>query len=97
MEWCGAKTRDGTPCQSPPVQGRRPCRLHGGLKQRPRTDLATQSGPMLVINGRVHPRFDKRSTSLKARNGVGVRTDGKVLFAISKGEVSFEIDGETIA
>jgi uncharacterized protein YigE (DUF2233 family) len=60
------------------------------LKQRPRTDLATQSGPMLVINGRVHPRFDKRSTSLKARTGVGVRTDGKVLFTISQGEVSFD-------
>jgi uncharacterized protein YigE (DUF2233 family) len=40
---------------------------------------------MLVINGRVHPRFDRRSTSLKARNGVGVRADGKVIFAISQG------------
>jgi uncharacterized protein YigE (DUF2233 family) len=60
------------------------------LKQRPRTDLATQSGPMLVMNGRVHPRFDRRSTSLKTRNGVGVRPDGKVLFAISQGEVSFD-------
>jgi uncharacterized protein YigE (DUF2233 family) len=60
------------------------------LKQQPRTDLATQSGPMLVMNGRVHPRFDRRSTSLKARNGVGVRPDGKVLFAISQGEVSFD-------
>jgi uncharacterized protein YigE (DUF2233 family) len=45
---------------------------------------------MLVMNGRVHPRFDRRSTSLKARNGVGVRPDGKVLFAISQGEVSFD-------
>jgi hypothetical protein len=60
------------------------------LKQRPRPELATQSGPMLVINGRVHPRFDRRSTSLKARNGVGVRADGKVIFAISRGEVSFD-------
>ena len=60
------------------------------LKQRPRADLATQSGPMLVINGRVHPRFDRRSTSLKARNGVGVRADGKVIFAISQGEGSFD-------
>ena len=60
------------------------------LKQRPQADLATQSGPMLVMNGRVHPRFDKRSTSLKARNGVGVRADGKVIFAISQGEVSFD-------
>jgi uncharacterized protein YigE (DUF2233 family) len=60
------------------------------LKQRPQADLATQSGPMLVINGRLHPRFDWGSTSLKARNGVGVRADGKVIFAISQGEVSFD-------
>jgi uncharacterized protein YigE (DUF2233 family) len=60
------------------------------LKQRPQAGLATQSGPMLVINGRLHPRFDWGSTSLKARNGVGVRADGKVIFAISQGEVSFD-------
>jgi uncharacterized protein YigE (DUF2233 family) len=60
------------------------------LKQRPQAELATQSGPMLVINGRLHPRFDRRSSSLKARNGVGVRADGKVMFAISQGEVSFD-------
>ena len=28
---CGAKTRAGSPCESPPVQGRKRCRLHGGL------------------------------------------------------------------
>jgi uncharacterized protein YigE (DUF2233 family) len=60
------------------------------LKQRPQADMATQSGPMLVINGRLHPRFDRHSTSLKARSGVGVRVDGKVMFAISQGEVSFD-------
>src|SRR4029079_17623804 len=60
------------------------------LKQRPRTAFATQSGPMLVIDGRLHPRFDRDSTSLKARNGVGVRADGKVMFAISQGAVSFD-------
>jgi uncharacterized protein YigE (DUF2233 family) len=60
------------------------------LQQKPRAQLATQSGPMLVINGRLHPRFNRRSTSLKARDGVGVRADGKVLFAISEGEVSFD-------
>ena len=60
------------------------------LKQRPQADLATQSGPMLVINGRLHPRFDRGSTSLKARNGVGVRADGKIIYAISQGEVSFD-------
>jgi uncharacterized protein YigE (DUF2233 family) len=60
------------------------------LQQKPRPLLATQSGPMLVINGRLHPRFNRRSTSLKARDGVGVRADGRVLFAISEGEVSFD-------
>ena len=28
---CGAKTRAGPPCRRLPVQGRRRCRLHGGL------------------------------------------------------------------
>jgi uncharacterized protein YigE (DUF2233 family) len=60
------------------------------LKQRPQADLATQSGPMLVVNGRLHPRFDRSSRSLKARNGVGIRADGKVVFAISQAEVSFD-------
>ena len=60
------------------------------LKQRPQAEIATQSGPLLVIDGRLHPRFDRRSTSLKARAGVGVRTDGKVMFAISQDEVSFD-------
>jgi uncharacterized protein YigE (DUF2233 family) len=59
------------------------------LKERPAADLATQSGPMLVINGRLHPRFDAQSTSLKMRNGVGIRDAHTVIFAISEGEVSF--------
>jgi hypothetical protein len=35
------------------------------LKQRPQTNLATQSGPMLVINGRLHPRFDRAARRSK--------------------------------
>jgi len=27
---CGARTRSGAPCKSPPVTGRRRCRMHGG-------------------------------------------------------------------
>lgn len=27
---CGAKTRKGTPCMSPAVQGKTRCRMHGG-------------------------------------------------------------------
>jgi len=63
------------------------------LKQRPTTDLATQSGPMLVINGRLHPKFDRARSSLKARNGVGIRTANTIVFAISLGEVSFDAFG----
>jgi hypothetical protein len=29
---CGAKTKDETPCQNPPEEGKRRCRLHGGAK-----------------------------------------------------------------
>jgi uncharacterized protein YigE (DUF2233 family) len=44
---------------------------------------------MLVIDGRLHPRFDHNSTSLKVRSGVGVRDARTVLFAISEEEVTF--------
>ena len=54
---------------------------------RPR--FATQSGPMLVIDGRIHPRFLPRSDSRKVRNGVGVGRDGRVHFAISHAPVNF--------
>ncbi len=50
---------------------------------------ATQSGPMLVIDDALHPAFDPNGSSLKSRNGVGVRADGTVVFAISRGPVSF--------
>jgi len=46
------------------------------LRERPRADLATQSGPMLVIGGRLHPRFLADSNSAKIRNGVGIDTAG---------------------
>jgi uncharacterized protein YigE (DUF2233 family) len=50
---------------------------------------ATQSGPMLVIDGKLHPSFLADSTSFKVRNGVGAMVDGKVVFAISEGAVRF--------
>ena len=50
---------------------------------------ATQSGPMLVIDGALHPRFLPDSTSAKFRNGVGVAPDGRVHFAISDAPVTF--------
>jgi uncharacterized protein YigE (DUF2233 family) len=50
---------------------------------------ATQSGPMLVINGDIHPAFKNGSTNLNIRNGVGILPDNKVIFAMSKTEINF--------
>ncbi|MER8655426.1 phosphodiester glycosidase family protein [Mesorhizobium sp. M0847] len=51
--------------------------------------FATQSGPMLVIDGKIHPLFEPNGTSRYIRNGVGVRDENTVLLAISRSEVSF--------
>jgi uncharacterized protein YigE (DUF2233 family) len=59
------------------------------LRQRPQADFATQSGPLLVLDGRLHPRFSHQGGSRKYRNGVGVRDASRVIFAISDDEVSF--------
>lgn len=45
--------------------------------------FATQSGPMLVIDGALHPVFVEGSKNLHIRNGVGINAEGKVVFAIS--------------
>ena len=50
---------------------------------------ATQSGPMLVIEGQIHPAFKEGSTNLNIRNGVGILPGDKVIFAMSKREISF--------
>ena len=59
------------------------------LKQRPKALFATQSGPMLVIDGKLHPRLAKASASAKMRDGVCVR-DAVAFFAISEEEVPFD-------
>lgn len=52
--------------------------------------FATQSGPMLVIDGALHPAFNENGTSRYRRNGVGVSADGRrVYFAISEVPVNF--------
>ncbi len=51
---------------------------------------ATQSGPMLVIDGELHPKFLPDSDSRHTRNGVGISADGKrAYFAISDKAVTF--------
>jgi uncharacterized protein YigE (DUF2233 family) len=56
---------------------------------KPSADIATQSGPMLVIAGAINPKFDDNGPSRTIRNGVGVMNDGRVAIAISEGPVSF--------
>ena len=59
------------------------------LKSGLHPDYATQSGPMLVINGALHPKIEVTGTSEKIRNGVGVRDGHIVIFAISDEPVTF--------
>jgi prepilin-type processing-associated H-X9-DG protein len=44
---------------------------------------------MLVIDGRIHPKFSEDGSSRKLRNGVGVRDGHIAIFAISEAPVSF--------
>lgn len=50
--------------------------------------LATQSGPLLVLGGKIHPAFNPASTSRLFRNGVGVPSPDTAIFAISEDQVS---------
>jgi uncharacterized protein YigE (DUF2233 family) len=53
------------------------------------TVWATQSGPMLVIAGKLNPQFDPDGASRYVRNGVGIRDLHHAVFAISDAPVSF--------
>ncbi len=50
---------------------------------------ATQSGPLLVFGGNIHPNFIAGSKNVNLRSGVGVRKDGTIIFAISRGQINF--------
>lgn len=54
-----------------------------------RPDFGTQSGPMLVIDGELHPRIAPDGDSRKLRNGVGIDATGQAHFVISDEPVSF--------
>ncbi len=51
--------------------------------------LATQSGPLLVRDGKLHPAFNANSESRLFRNGVGVPSPDIALFVISEAPVNF--------
>jgi uncharacterized protein YigE (DUF2233 family) len=57
-------------------------------RRKIKVTFASQSGPMLVIDGRLHPRFRANSTSRNRRNGVGV-AGKRVVFALADDPVTF--------
>jgi uncharacterized protein YigE (DUF2233 family) len=58
-------------------------------RERPACLHASQSGPMLVIDGALHPRFLPNSTSRFIRNGVGVDASGRLFAVIANRPVNF--------
>jgi uncharacterized protein YigE (DUF2233 family) len=59
------------------------------LASPPPARYATQSGPMLVIDAKIHPKILPNGTSQKIRNGVGA-CGGAVVFAIAEEPVTFD-------
>lgn len=59
------------------------------FKHNGNINYATQSGPMLIIDGAIHPAFKEGSANLNIRNGVGILPDNRIVFAMSKKEINF--------
>lgn len=57
--------------------------------KNPIPKIATQSGPMMVINGNFNPAFNEGSPNKQIRNCVGINQKGEVVLAISLNEVNF--------
>lgn len=64
------------------------CRTEDFFNNR-QIKFATQSGPMLLIDGEVHPAFKRGSANVNIRNGVGILPDKRIVFAMSTQEVNF--------
>ncbi|MCL9982042.1 MAG: phosphodiester glycosidase family protein [Erythrobacter sp.] len=54
-----------------------------------RPQFGTQSGPMLLVDGKLHPEIQDNGPSKAIRNAVGVDGAGKAHFVISDAPVSF--------
>lgn len=62
-------------------------RFYSQVGDRPQ--FGTQSGPMLLIDGKLHPEITEDGPSRTIRNGVGIDSAGKAHFVISDSPVSF--------
>lgn len=58
-------------------------------RSRRKVRVATQSGPLLVINGKINSAFKEGSANRYVRSGVGVIDSHTVVFAISNQPVNF--------
>lgn len=54
-----------------------------------RPEFGTQSGPLLLIDGKLHPEVQDDGPSKAIRNGVGVDAGGKAHFVIADAPISF--------
>jgi uncharacterized protein YigE (DUF2233 family) len=59
------------------------------LQRRPQTDYATQSGPLLVVDGKIDSRILASTGSRNIRNGVGIKDIENAVFVISENPVTF--------
>ncbi len=59
------------------------------IRSQPKALEATQSGPLLVQNNNINPKFQKSSSNMLVRNGVGVETGSSVHLVIAQSWVSF--------
>lgn len=57
------------------------------ISERPQ--FGTQSGPMLVIDGKLHPDISHDGDTRFVRNGVGIDDRGRAHFVISNAPISF--------
>lgn len=65
------------------------CRSEDFAAIKDKVLYATQSGPMLVVDGQINPLFKKGSPNINIRSAVGTDKEGRVFFVISEGLVSF--------
>ncbi|WP_133366759.1 phosphodiester glycosidase family protein [Qipengyuania sediminis] len=61
--------------------------FRANVSERPQ--FGTQSGPMLVVDGRLHPEITQDGPSRTIRNAVGVDEQGRAHFVISSAPISF--------
>jgi glucans biosynthesis protein len=71
---CGAKTRSGKPCQSPAVQGKKRCRMHGGA--------AGSGAPRSNKNAVKHGLYTRKAIAQRRKVSELMRQSRKLLLKI---------------